>query len=84
MGQFFISILKRWIMKKNYRRKHAKPAEVSVMKKHLTPWQVFLKEHGQTEGIFTLHFPICKYNYNYCSWKASHGKWKWLIYKICK
>ena len=44
----------RWIKKKNYRRKHAKSVEGTVYhtakKSKPTPWQVFQKEYGASEG----------------------------------
>ena len=45
--------MQRWIKKRSFRRKHAKPSpdeQRPVKKVNITAWQQFLKEFKDTEG----------------------------------
>ena len=54
-----LCLLKRWVKKRNYVRSHtsakADPTLPPLKKMKLTPWQVFQKEYGESDGMYAIH-----------------------------
>ena len=51
-----LCLLKRWVKKRNYDRSHSSAkADPPLKKMKLTPWQVFQKDYGQSDGMYAIH-----------------------------